>query len=217
MSKSLGRVERAVLQLLLAGKPIAPWSALSLTSDLDIWSNEYATGAPYSAVRRALATLLRKGLVECGERHCGDRRRHWWLSQAGHSRAILERGYGEFTFDAETSRLSLRPMNNDETHPGRLREAVAMIGDRQRLSRLLGYRSATSLWQAEAGQINFPGDTVAWLERYAAFYEAFRQAEAEWLRNNPPLRPQRPLRHVKQPPGALALPRTSAGPHEASG
>jgi hypothetical protein len=97
MSKGLGRIEREIL-MLLRHVPKGYASALELAVDvynvelpegyivpaqyLNYHKFKFVTVAQHSVVRRALATLLRKGLVQCSDRHWRDSMRMWALASA---------------------------------------------------------------------------------------------------------------------------------------
>jgi hypothetical protein len=84
--RGLGRIERGVLETL------REWqtrnmprclNAIELASRVyNVKTNDdgelLVTDAQRSGVRRALVTLKRKGLVDCGDRHWHQGRRPWW-------------------------------------------------------------------------------------------------------------------------------------------
>jgi hypothetical protein len=98
MSKGLGRVEREILTL-LEYAPYGYASARSLAVDVyrvelpegygnvpkerQNWHKcKFVTATQHSIVRRALATLLRKGLVQCSDRGWHNSMRMWALASA---------------------------------------------------------------------------------------------------------------------------------------
>jgi hypothetical protein len=101
MSRGLGKIERQILTF-LQGSPRGYETALSLAVEIfDIhpelpkrydmhrdWYYATVTASQHSVVRRALASLLRKGLVQCSSRHWSKSRRMWAL-------ASIEDPFGE--------------------------------------------------------------------------------------------------------------------------
>lgn len=84
MSKGLGRIERDILTVLQT-RPMATVSIVIAVYGIEVpaaswrYEQDFITDAQHSAVRRALATLKRKGMVEASDRHWRRSQRHWSL------------------------------------------------------------------------------------------------------------------------------------------
>jgi hypothetical protein len=83
MSKGLGKIEREILAVLRQSPRAFPVDLAITLFKIEIDDpfgherNLLVTDAQASAVRRALRSLQRKGLVECTDRH-NQRGRRWW-------------------------------------------------------------------------------------------------------------------------------------------
>ena len=81
----MGKIQIKVLAVLQ--QAAAPLDAIEIAAL--VYGINPASGAAYSAVRRALGKLNRKGLVRAGSRHHPDRRRRWWASGPEATRAAI--------------------------------------------------------------------------------------------------------------------------------
>jgi hypothetical protein len=86
MSKGLGKIEREILAVLRQSPRAFPVDLAITLFKIEIDEHDYSqcdrhvTAAQHSTVRRALASLQRKGLVQCSDRHWQRSRRLWSLA-----------------------------------------------------------------------------------------------------------------------------------------
>jgi hypothetical protein len=89
-SNPMGKIQIKVLAV-LQQEP-APLDAIEIAAL--VYGINPVSAAAYSAVRRALAKLSRKGLARAGSRHHPDRRRRWWASGSEATRAVILNRHG---------------------------------------------------------------------------------------------------------------------------
>ena len=86
----MGKIQIKVLAV-LQHEP-APLDAIEIVAL--VYGINPCSAAAYSAVRRALGKLSRKGLARAGSRHHPDRHRRWWASGREAARVAILNKHG---------------------------------------------------------------------------------------------------------------------------